>query len=209
MTGACASKMTLHRFVCLQLFESVEEIRPPASPGSRAPDPVPAYDALRVARETAEEVSSMNRASSKGSPTHPSHPSHSFAPSRVTSDANINDFAIRHPSENKLNELTFKKLSFQNVAEVDHDSSQSAENGSSEPMTYRRADSVASCASEWVKPRDAARVEALRAEAEACVSESAPAGVGIWHQRKQSQEARDLGKAKQKQASPLGSQMSR
>ena len=63
---------------------------------------------------------------------------------------------------------------------------------------------MASCASEWVNQRDVARVEAMRAEAEAGMSESAPAGVGVWHQRKQSQEVRDLGKTRTKQTSPLG-----
>jgi hypothetical protein len=122
----------------VQIFEHMEVIHSPASPGSR-PKPK-SYDALRVARETAEEVSQIQRVSSKGSPMHTRF----------------------HASESRLDELSFGKVTF-------HNDALNNEHGSSGMLSAsRRADSVASCASEWVNQRnDGGMPESAPAETDA------------------------------------------
>lgn len=122
----------------MQLFESVQEIHPPASPGSKPKQTT--YDPLRVARETAEEVSSIAHHSSKGSPVSRSQsrfPSHGSQLAELDCSANGKHFTLSQLPEGALQD-----------EELDH-VGRSFELGRTLTPS-RRADSVASCASEWV-----------------------------------------------------------
>jgi hypothetical protein len=162
--------MTLHwcsvplARLCMQIFETIETLHAPPSPGSRPPERK-TYDPLRVARETAEEVSQIQRVSSMGS--------------------NLSKLKTRFASDSKLNEMNMHHVTFcnpsnptTNPVDMGSDLSMHESHDNSDLLnSSRRADSVASCASEWVQRgvRSDGRKTPTDHELEEPVPESAPA----------------------------------
>jgi hypothetical protein len=131
----------------LQLFESVDTISSPTSPGSKPADGStvgPAYDPLRVARETAEEEASAIH-----------HHTHD-APGHNTTRKTPSPARVGFAPDVKVHTTTVTQAGPASVGDSDGGD---ATDDSGLLCTSRRADSVASCASEWVNQREVGQEE--------------------------------------------------